>query len=133
MPVTRGRRRLEIGIHFGIRSLRIHLEGEDFLAEGRNGYRGDTLFSQIIANTEQHARYALRDGVLYFTNAVGDPVVAIPGSLSKERRVTEIAVDQVHRIIGHKAARKTRDYLMDPVNCHAPNVTTGFQMTHNGG
>jgi hypothetical protein len=57
---------------------------------------------------------------------VGDPVVAIPGSLSKGRRVTEIAIDQVHSIVGHKAARKTRDYLMDPLNCHAPNVTTGF-------
>ena len=49
--------------------------------------------------------------MLYFTNAVGKPVVAVPGTLSKGRRVTEIAIDQAHRIVGHKAARKTRDYL----------------------
>jgi hypothetical protein len=92
-------------------SLRVHLEGEDFLTVVRDGYRRDTLFSKIIANIEQHPRYALRNGVLYFMNAVGDLVVVILGSLSKGRRVTEIAIDQAHRIVGHKAARKTRDYL----------------------
>jgi hypothetical protein len=49
-------------------------------------------------------------GFLYFMNALGDPVVVIPGSLSN-RRVTEIVIDQAHRIVGHKAARKTCDYL----------------------
>jgi hypothetical protein len=44
-------------------------------------------------------------------NAVGNPVVAVPGSLSKGGRVTEIVINQAHRIIGHKAARKTCDYL----------------------
>ena len=93
------------------KSLRVHLEGEDFLIVIRNGYREDTLFPKIIANIAQHPCYATRNGVLYFTNAVGDPVITIPGTLSKGRRVTEIVVDQAHRIVGHKAARKTRDYL----------------------
>ena len=75
------------------------------------GTRGILYFQNIIVNIEQHPRYAMRDGVLYFKNAVGDPVVAVPGSLSKGRRVTEIAIDQAHRIVGHKAARKTRDCL----------------------
>ena len=100
---------MEVGIPTGI--LACHLEGEDLLTVIRNGYRGDTLFSKVIANIAQHPHYAMRDGVLYFTNTVSDPVIAIPGTLSKGRRVTEIAIDHAHRIIGHKAARKTRDYL----------------------
>ena len=44
-------------------------------------------------------------------NAVGNTVVVVPGALSKGRRVTEIAIDQAHRIVGHKAACKTRDYV----------------------
>ena len=44
-------------------------------------------------------------------NTVGNLVVAVPGSLSKGRRVTEIVIDQPHCIIGHKATRKTCDYL----------------------
>ena len=90
-------------------SLHIHLEGGNFLTVIRNGYRRDTLFSKVIRNVAQHPRYAMCNGVLYFMNAVGDPVIAIPGSLSKGRRVTEKAIDQAYRIIGHKAARKTRD------------------------
>ena len=92
-------------------SLRIHLEGGNFLTVIRNGYWRDTLFSKVIRNVAQHPRYAMHDGVLYFMSAVGDPVIAIPGSLSKGRRVTEISIDQAHCIVGHKAARKTHDYL----------------------
>jgi transposase InsO family protein len=91
--------------------LRVHVEGEDFLEIVRKGYTKDVLFSKIVSNVQQHPRYALKDGLLYFTNAVGSSVVAIPGSLSKGRRVTEIVIDQAHQIVGHKAARKTRDYI----------------------
>jgi transposase InsO family protein len=91
--------------------LQVHLEGEDFLEVVCQGYSKDTLFSKIISNISHHPKYSLQDRVLYFMNAVGNPVVAVPGSLSKGRRVTEIAIDQAHRIIGHKAARKTHDYL----------------------
>ena len=38
-------------------SLRTHLEGEGFLAVVRSGCQGDTLFSKIISNIEQHPRY----------------------------------------------------------------------------
>jgi len=44
-------------------------------------------------------------------NAVGNAVITILGTLSKGRRVTEIAIDQAHRVIGHKATQKTRDYI----------------------
>ena len=91
--------------------LQVHLEGEGFLDVVHKGYAKDTLFSKIIGNISQHPQYSLQDGVLYFMNAMGNPVIAILGALSKGRRVTEIVIDQAHHIIGHKAARKTRDYL----------------------
>jgi hypothetical protein len=45
----------------------------------------------------------MRNGIIYMRNAIGNKVVAIPGTLFK-RRVTEITIDQAHHIIGHKAA-----------------------------
>ena len=91
--------------------LQVHLEGEDFLDVVRKGYAGDTLFSKIVTNVEQYPRYSMKNGVLHFMNTIGALVIAVLGSLSKGRRVTKIAIDQAHRIVGHKAARKTRDYL----------------------
>ena len=91
--------------------LQVHLEGEDFLDVVCKGYAGDTLFSKIVANVEHHPWYSMKNGVLYFMNAVGNLVIAVPGSLSKGRRVTKIAIDQAHHIVSHKAARKMHDYL----------------------
>jgi hypothetical protein len=91
--------------------LQVHLEGEDFLEVVCQGYSKDTLFSKIISNISHHPKYSLQDRVLYFMNAVGNLVITVPGSLSKGRRVTKVAIDQAHHIVGHKAARKTRDYL----------------------
>ena len=91
--------------------LKVHLEGEAFLAVIHEAYTDDTLFSKVLLHLEQHPHYSVKSGIIYTTNAVGNMVVAILGALSKGRRITEIAIDQAHRIIGHKAARKTRDYL----------------------
>jgi hypothetical protein len=91
--------------------LGVHLEGEDLLDMIRGAYEKDVLFSKILLHPEQHPRYSVKDGIVYTVNPVGDTVVAIPGALFKGRRVTEVAIDQAHRIVGHKAARKTRDYI----------------------
>ena len=91
--------------------LKVHLEGEDFLAVIRDAYKNDTLFSKVLLHPEQHPRYSIKNGIIYCTNVLGKSVVAVPETLSKGRRVTEIAIDQAHRIVGHKAARKTRDYV----------------------
>ncbi len=53
----------------------------------------------------------MKNSIIYINNAIGNTVVTVPEALSKGRRVTEIAIDQAHHIVGHKAARKTRDYL----------------------
>ena len=91
--------------------LEVYLEGEDFLAVIREVYSDDTLFIKVLLYPEQHHCYSVKAGIIYTINTVGNMVVAIPGALSKGRRITEIAIDQAHRIVGHKAARKTRDYL----------------------
>jgi hypothetical protein len=91
--------------------LEVHLKGEDFLVVICEAYSNDTLFSKVLLHPEQHPHFTVKGGVVYTTNTIGDTVVAIPGTLSKGRRVTEIAIDQAHRIVGHKAAQKTRDYV----------------------
>jgi transposase InsO family protein len=91
--------------------LKVHLEGEDFPAVIRGAYSNDVLFSKILSHPEQHARYSVEDGLIYTTNIAGSKVIAVLGTLFEGRRVTEIAIDQAHRIVGHKAARKTRDYI----------------------
>jgi hypothetical protein len=84
--------------------LEVHLEGEDFLAVICDTYEGDTLFSKVLLHPEQHPRFTVKNKIIYCTNAIGNTVVAVPGALSKGRRVTEIAIDQAHRTVGHKAA-----------------------------
>jgi len=91
--------------------LEVHLEGDDFLTVIRDAYSSDTLFSKVLLHPEQHPRFTVKNGIIYTNNAIGETVVAVPGALSKGRRVAEIAIDQAHRIVGHKAARKTRDYV----------------------
>jgi hypothetical protein len=53
---------------------------------------------------EQHSCYSVKDGIIYMKNSIGGMVIAIPGALFKGRRVTEIAIDQAHYIVGHRAA-----------------------------
>ena len=89
----------------------VHLEGEGSLSVIRDVYRNDTLLSKVLLHPEQCPRYTVKNGAIYCTNAIGNIVVAIPGALSKGRRVNYIAIDQDHGIIGHKDARKTRDYV----------------------
>jgi hypothetical protein len=84
--------------------LEVHLEGEDFLVVIRQAYSNDMLFSKVILHPEQHPHFTVKGGIIYTMNTVGDTVIAILGTLSKGRRVTEIAIDQAHRIVGHKAA-----------------------------
>lgn len=91
--------------------LKVHLEGEDFLVVIRNAYQQDTLFSKVLLNPEHHSRFTVKNRIVYCTNAVGNTVITVPEALSKGRRVTEIMIDQAHRVISHKAAWKTRDYI----------------------
>src|SRR5258706_480262 len=84
--------------------LEVHLEGDDFLAVIRNAYNEDTLFSKILLHPEHHPRFTIKNNLIYIKNTVGNAVVVVPEALSKGRRVTEIAIDQAHRIISHKAA-----------------------------
>ncbi len=69
------------------------------------------LFSKVLLHLEQHPWFTVKNSIIYMENAVRNTVIMVPGALSKGRRVTEIAIDQAHCIISHKAARKTRDYV----------------------
>jgi hypothetical protein len=70
----------------------------------RDVYCNDTLFSKVLLHSEQYPRFTVIHSIIYTNNTIGNMVVAVPGALSKGRRVTRIVIDQVYRIVGHKAA-----------------------------
>jgi hypothetical protein len=74
-------------------------------------YEGDDLFKKILQNPSHFEKFEVLSGKIYTKNAIDEKVLCIPSSLLKGRRVTEIAIDQAHRVLGHKATRKTLDYL----------------------
>ncbi|PVF91624.1 hypothetical protein CPB86DRAFT_719088, partial [Serendipita vermifera] len=74
-------------------------------------YKGDDLFKKILENPDHFEKFEVSSGLIYTRNPVGDKVLCLPSTLLKGRRVTKIAIDQGHRVLGHKAARKTLDYL----------------------
>jgi hypothetical protein len=74
-------------------------------------YEGDDLFKKILLNPSHFERFEVDSGKIYTKNGVDERVLCLPNSLLKGRRVTEIAIDQAHKVLGHKATRKTLDYL----------------------
>jgi hypothetical protein len=91
--------------------LDIVLIGNNFLDIVWKGYKNNPFLGKVVGNISHYLKFSLKDGLLKMSNPVKQIVVCIPGVLSKGRRVTEIAIDQAHRIIGHKMARKTLDYI----------------------
>ena len=89
----------------------VRLGGRRFTEVVRDGYEDDRVFGKVLAEPSHHPRFTVRDGMVYTSNPVGREVLCIPGASSEGRRVTEIAIDQAHRIVGHKMSRKTLDYI----------------------
>ena len=85
--------------------------GKSFLDVIRRGYTSDVILKKVVNAIHEHPYFTLEDGFLYVKNSMNERVVCVPRSLFEGRRITEIAIDQAHRIIGHKASRKTLEYL----------------------
>jgi hypothetical protein len=91
--------------------LEVTVEGQSLLDIMVPLYREDRLFSKILENPEHHDTFSIKKGIVYARNPAGKAVICVPGVLFKGRRVTEIAIDQAHRVLGHKSSRKTLDYI----------------------
>ncbi|KAG8834108.1 hypothetical protein FRC17_009540 [Serendipita sp. 399] len=74
-------------------------------------YANDDLFKKILKEPLNYERFKVKNDVIYTTNPAGEKVVCLLNGLLKGRRVTEIAIDQAHRVLSHKATRKTLEYI----------------------
>lgn len=92
--------------------LKIVLIGENLLDVLRAAYPADKVYGKVLENPSHHPQFRVAaSGVIYTRNTVQASVICIPKSFSKGRRVTEIIIDNAHRIIGHHALRRTSQYI----------------------
>ena len=84
---------------------------EGFLDDVRAGYVGDALFSKIRENPDQFNRFRWNDGLLYMDRADTLPVLCIPQTMHKSRKLTEMIIDQAHQTIGHAGSERTSRYI----------------------
>jgi hypothetical protein len=74
-------------------------------------YENDEFFEKIRAKPTRYSKFSESDGLIVTENAQGQQVTCIPLGIFKGRRLTEIIVDQAHRLLGHLGAQKTNEYV----------------------
>ena len=84
---------------------------EGFLENVRTGYTKDPLFVKIKENPDQFSRFRWQEGLLYMDRTEGLPVLCIPRTMHKSRRLTEVIIDQAHQTIGHAGSERTSKYI----------------------
>ncbi len=76
----------------------------------RNAYENDKTFRKIIKHPKDHKSFEVTDGIIYRKIDAEHKVTCIPESNVRGRRLTELVIDQAHRIVGHLGARITESY-----------------------
>jgi len=76
----------------------------------RKAYPSDRFFHKIIAKPEDHKLFHVENGIIYFKSTPEVKVVCIPHTKYRGRALRELVLDQVHRTVGHMAARATDSY-----------------------
>jgi hypothetical protein len=90
------------------------IEGDTtFLPGVRAGYEKDDFFAKILANPAQYPTFEYAEGLIYAINLSGDKCLCIPRvpGLRGPRRLTELVIDQAHKVIGHLAELRTSEYV----------------------
>ena len=82
-----------------------------FLESIRRGYMKDDLFSKILKQPSHFPNFRLEKGLLYFYREGSLPVLCIPRSAHKNRRLTEIVLTQAHETLGHAGTERTAKYI----------------------
>jgi hypothetical protein len=103
----------KIGESEGMEEIQIKpLENADeYIAAIKTGYEKDALFKKISAKPEHYESFEIREGIILAKNEKGTQVTCVPRTLYKGRMMTEMAIDQAHRTVGHMGARITSDYI----------------------
>ena len=76
----------------------------------RNTYQNDKTFWKIIKHPKDHKSFKVTNGVIYRKTNTDNKVICIPKLNVWGRRLTELVIDQAHRIVGHLGARITESY-----------------------
>ena len=77
----------------------------------RNAYENDKTFQKIIKHPKDHKSFEVIDGIIYRKIDAEHKVICIPESDVQGRRLTELVIDQAHRIVRHLGARITESYV----------------------
>jgi hypothetical protein len=90
--------------------------GVDFSALCKSGYPNDPVLKYIIGNpvATRKDRFKVEDDLIYTKNRLGNWVVCVPKAIAIDgRRVSEIIIDQAHRVVGHFGRNKTYAYIQN--------------------
>lgn len=84
---------------------------DEVLESIRNGYSEDNLFSKIQDQPLHFPNFCWEKSLLYFYREGSLPVLCIPRSLHRNRRLTEIILSQAHETLGHAGTERTLKYI----------------------
>ena len=76
----------------------------------RNAYQNNKTFWKIIKHPKDHKSFEITNGVIYHKTNADNKVICIPESNIRGRRLTELVINQAHRIVGHLGAHITESY-----------------------
>ena len=76
----------------------------------RNAYQNDKTFWKIIKHLKDHKSFKVTKGIIYHKINAEHKVICIPKSNVEGRRLTELVIDQAHRIVGHLGVCITEGY-----------------------
>lgn len=77
----------------------------------RQGYTSDKTFRKILEHPGDHKSFEVKQGLIHHSPNPQTRTLCIPHSEFRRRRVTELVLDQVHRIVGHMGSNITESYV----------------------
>jgi hypothetical protein len=77
----------------------------------REAYPEDKLFGKIMSKPKDHPSFTVADKLIHRKNNSGNRVLCIPDCNVRGRKLTELVIDQAHRVVGHMGTRITENYV----------------------
>jgi Integrase zinc binding domain len=93
----------------------------------RDTYHKDAMFSKIMAHTDAHKKFGIRDKLIWTKNQLRRDIVCVPQHIFHgERRMIEIIIDHAHQTVGHYSQLKTSNYI--PRAYWWPSMATDIEL-----
>ncbi|OJT05306.1 Transposon Ty3-I Gag-Pol polyprotein, partial [Trametes pubescens] len=84
---------------------------EGFLSAVREGYSHDNTFNKVLSNPTHYSTFAVKEGLIYSKNRMGEEVLCLPRALYRKRYIPELAIDRAHSTLGHLGPQRTSEYV----------------------